>query len=137
MECGSTREKLSARKRRRVRTLLLLDSGPSVRATAIAVGGYPREVSRVGNRYLARGLEAALTDDARPDPPKKLDSTQEAAVIAMVCGPAPEGHARWTVRLVAGYAVKKVPVRRFRAAGVRIRLIRGRQVVGGTSSPAA
>jgi hypothetical protein len=104
---GSTREKLTARKWRRVRTLLLLDAGNSVRATALAVGGYPREVSRVGKRYLARGLEAALTEDPRPHPDRKLDSTQEAAIVAMVCGPAPEGCARWTVRLIAEHAVKK------------------------------
>jgi putative transposase len=104
---GRTREQLSARKWRRIRTLLLLDEGESVRATARAVGGYPREVSRVGKRYLAGGLEHALSDDPRPHPEKKLDSTQEAAVVAMVCGPTPEGRARWTVRLVAEQAVKK------------------------------
>ena len=38
--------------RRRVRVLLLLDEGETVRATALAVGGYPREISRVGKRYL-------------------------------------------------------------------------------------
>lgn len=37
---------------RRVRVLLLLDGGHTVRGTAIAVGGYPREISRVAKRYL-------------------------------------------------------------------------------------
>jgi homeodomain-containing protein len=91
---------MSARTWRRVRVLELLDEGNSVRATAQAVGGYPREVSRVGKRYLAGGLETALSDEPRGKPEKRLDSTQEAAVVAMVCGPAPDGRARWTVRLV-------------------------------------
>ncbi|WP_419249707.1 hypothetical protein [Sandaracinus amylolyticus] len=55
----------------------------SVRATAIAVGGYPREVSRVAKRYAERGLDAALSDDPRPHPERKLDSAQEAAIVAM------------------------------------------------------
>jgi hypothetical protein len=91
---------MSARTWRRVRVLELLDEGNSVRTTAKAVGGYPREVSRVGKRYLAGGLEAALSDEPRGKPEKRLDSAQEAAVVAMVCGPAPNGRARWTVRLV-------------------------------------
>ncbi len=92
---------------RRIRVLLLLDEGMSVRSTARAVGGYPREVSRVGKRYIARGLQAALTDEPRPKPPKMLDSAQEAAVVAMVCGPAPEGQACWTTALIAHEAKRR------------------------------
>jgi hypothetical protein len=98
---------LSARTWRRVRVLELLDQGASVRATANAMGTLPREVSRVGKRYVARGLHAALTDEPRGKPDPALDSAQRAAVVAMVCGPAPEGRARWTVRLVAEYAVRR------------------------------
>jgi hypothetical protein len=98
---------MSARTWRRVRVLELLDEGLSVRATAKAVGAYPREVSRVGKRYLAGGLKAALTDDARGKPERRLDSAQEAAVIAMVCGPPPSGRARWTVRLVTEEVVAR------------------------------
>ena len=71
------------------------------------MSGYPREVSRVAQRYMARGLEAALSDEARPHPERRLDSTQEAALVAMVCGPPPAGRARWSVRMVAEHAVKR------------------------------
>ncbi len=104
---GEGRARESARTWRRVRTLLLLDDGNSVRATALAVGGYPREVSRVGKRYLDGGIEKALVDDDRPSPPRILDSAQEAALIAMICGPAPEGRARWTIRLAVSEAIQK------------------------------
>jgi hypothetical protein len=57
---------MSARTWRRIRVLQLLDEGLSVRTTAKAVGQYPREVSRVGKRYLARRLDAALSDEPRP-----------------------------------------------------------------------
>jgi hypothetical protein len=100
-------EKLSARQWRRMRVLELLDEGLSVTATAKAVGSHRRETARVGKRYLRGGLELALTDDARPKPEPMLDSTQEAAIVAMVCGPAPEGQARWTTRLVAIESVRR------------------------------
>src|SRR6266403_1844723 len=98
---------MTSRRWRRIRTLLLLADGLSARATAEAVGTHPREARRVGHRYRAGGLEAALGADPRPPPSKLLDSTQQAAVIAMVCGPPPAGRARWTVRLVAEQAVRR------------------------------
>jgi hypothetical protein len=64
-------------------------------------------VRRVGWRYLELGLEAALTDDPRPKPPKLLDATQQAAIVAMVCGPPPPGHARWTIVLTAREAQQR------------------------------
>ncbi len=103
----SGRVRMSPRTWRRIRVLFLLDEGFSVRSAATAVGGYPREVSRVGKRYVARGLEAALSDEPRPKPKRLLDDTQVAAVVAMVCGPAPEGQARWSVSLAAQEAVRR------------------------------
>jgi len=105
METGGAR--MSVRTWRRVRTLLLLDLGYTVMATAEALGTYRRETARIGKRYLAGGLEHALGDDPRPKPAPMLDSTQQAAIVAMVCGPPPEGRARWMVRLVAMEAVKR------------------------------
>ena len=46
------RTTLTARVWRRIQVLLLLDGGKTVRGTAAVVGGYPREISRVGKRYL-------------------------------------------------------------------------------------
>lgn len=118
MQSGGNR--LAARTWRRVRTLLLLDEGYSATATAAAVGGYKREALRVGKRYLAGGLEHALVDDERPKQPRMLDSTQLAAIVAMVCGPAPEGRARWTVRLVAEEVVRRGIVDAIGREAVRI-----------------
>lgn len=101
------RTPLSARVWRRIQVLLLLDSGQTVRATATSVGGYPREISRVGKRYLRGGLQHALAEDPRPKPAPKLDSTQQAAVVAMVCGPPPQGRTRWTLRLLAQEAGRR------------------------------
>jgi hypothetical protein len=77
---------------------------------AAAVGTYSREVRRVGWRYLERGVQLALTDDPRPKPPKLLDTRQQAAVVAMVCGPPPAGYARALSATTAASA-SKAPTR--------------------------
>lgn len=59
-------------------------------------------VMRVRQRFVEEGLEAAL----RPRPssyvqPRKLDGHLEAQLLTLACSEAPEGHARWTLRLLA------------------------------------
>ncbi len=59
-------------------------------------------VHRVRQAFVESGLDAALS---RRKPtghrPRKLDGVQEARLIALACGPAPEGRARWTLKLLA------------------------------------
>ena len=59
-------------------------------------------VSRVRERFVAEGLEAALVH-RRPKntKPKKLDGSQEAHLIALACSEPPSGRKRWSVRLLA------------------------------------
>lgn len=59
-------------------------------------------VMRVRERFVEEGLEAAL----RPRrssyvQPRKLDGHLEAQLVTLACSEAPEGHARWTLRLLA------------------------------------
>src|SRR5262245_53593649 len=65
---------VSARTWKRIRILELLHEQWSLVETTAAVGTYPREVRRVGWRYLEQGVPAALTDDPRPKPSKLLDT---------------------------------------------------------------
>jgi hypothetical protein len=101
------RGSIRSRTWKRMRMLQMLDAGDNLTETAKALGTYPREVRRVGWRYLDRGLEAALQDEPRPHPPKLLDAMQEAAVVAMVCAPPPDGHARWSVVLATVEAQRR------------------------------
>jgi len=59
-------------------------------------------IHRTRQDWVESGLEAALY---RRKPtgyrPRKLDGAQEARLIALACGPAPEGRARWTLKLLA------------------------------------
>lgn len=90
---------VSARTWKRIRMLELLHEQWALADVAGAVGTYPREVRRVAWRYLERGVQDALRDDPRPKPPKLLDTRQQAAIVALVCGPPPAGYARWTIRV--------------------------------------
>ena len=99
---------VSARTWKRIRILLeLLHEHWTLADVADAVGTYPREVRRVGWRYLDRGVQDALTDDPRPKPPKLLDTRQQAAIVAMVCAPPPAGYARWTIRVTTAEAKRR------------------------------
>jgi transposase len=59
-------------------------------------------VHRVRQEFVELGLEAALY---RRKPTgrqyRKLDGAQEAQLIALACGAAPEGRTRWTLKLLA------------------------------------
>ena len=101
------RERLTERTWKRIRMLQMLDEGQTLAATAAAVGSAVPSVRRVGERYLAAGVEVALKDGKRPIPPRKLDTRQEAAIVAMVCGPPPEGRARWTIMLIVQECMKR------------------------------
>jgi hypothetical protein len=73
-------------------------------------------VLRVRQRFVQAGLpeeatqreqlEAVLRRAARVHRPRKLDGVGEAHVIAIACGPAPEGHSRWSLRLLADRLVQ-------------------------------
>jgi transposase len=51
-------------------------------------------------------MEAALADKPRPGAPPKMDGKQEAMIVALACSEAPDGQARWSVRLLARRAVE-------------------------------
>ena len=57
-------------------------------------------------RFVEGGLERALNDRPRPGKRRKLDGKQEAHLVAVACSAAPEGHTRWTLRLLADQVVK-------------------------------
>ena len=64
-------------------------------------------VMGVRQRLVEQGLEAALTrkKQAHPSRQPRLDGEGEARLIALRCSAPPDGHARWTLRLLADQAV--------------------------------
>lgn len=64
-------------------------------------------VHRVRQAYVEQGLEAALVRKrASRHRSPKLDGAAEARLIAIACGPAPEGRTRWTLELLADRLVE-------------------------------
>ncbi len=63
-------------------------------------------VYNIKRRYLTTGLDAALTDKPRSGKPASVDGTARAKITALACSTAPDGHARWTLRLLADKAVE-------------------------------
>jgi transposase len=77
-------------------------------------------VGRVRKRYVAEGLDAALNHrHPRNHKPHRLDGEGEAHLIALACSAPPEGHVRWTLRLLAGRMVELAYVDRLSHETVR------------------
>jgi transposase len=101
-----------ARELTRARILLKADSGPcgpgwidEAIAAALDVG--LSTVERVRKRFVEEGLEAALTrHPPRREYRRKVGGEQEAQLIALACGAPPEGHGRWSLRLLADRMVE-------------------------------
>lgn len=113
LETLTRRGKTHARKFIHARALLLCDAGAdgpawSVADTAEAVGVSSRAIEKLKKRFVENGFEAALERKLREKPPREVtfDGAFEARLIALACADAPEGHLRWTVRLLADKVVE-------------------------------
>jgi transposase len=75
---------------------------------AEALGVSSRSIEHLKKRFVEEGLESALKRKPRDKPPRdvKFDGAFEARLLALACSEAPEGHWRWTVRLLADKAVE-------------------------------
>ena len=64
-------------------------------------------VQRVRQQFAAEGLDATL-HRKRPTGRqyRKLDGRQEAKLVALACSTAPDGRARWTMKLLADKLVE-------------------------------
>jgi hypothetical protein len=66
-------------------------------------------VNNAKNDYLAAGsVDKFLRRKKRETPPvaPKVTGELEAHIIALACGAVPEGHAKWTLRLLSDKCIK-------------------------------
>ena len=101
----------SSQKVRRAQILLKADSdGPCWSDSKIAEAFNCRRqtVENLRKRLVTEGFATALEGKKRKTPPREkiLDGEQEARVIALRLGPAPEGFANWSLRLLADKVVE-------------------------------
>lgn len=99
--------KTAAYKQRHARILLLAEQGPQGPAMkdddiATAVGCGSATIERVRKQLVTEGLEAALQrQKVDRSSQRLLDGDAEAHLIALACSQPPQGHNRWTLRLLA------------------------------------
>ena len=113
LEALAKQGKINARKFIHARALLLCDAGDDgpawkVAEAAEALGIRSRTIEHIKKQFVEEGLEAALNRKPLEKPPREIvfDGAFEARLIALACSDAPEGYARWTVRLLADKVVE-------------------------------
>lgn len=103
--------KSAAYKRQRAQILLQVDENRSTgglpdKAIAELLDVGVRTVERVRCRLVEKGFEKVLEREPQSGKrPPRLDGEQEAHLIALSCSQPPEGHSRWTLKLLAGQMV--------------------------------
>lgn len=78
-------------------------------------------VARVRAKLVTEGLDAVFARKKRARPPIEpiFDGERQAQLIALACSEPPEGHARWSIRLLAASVVEReiVPAAHFNTVG--------------------
>ena len=92
---------------KRCQILLELDEnyGPGLTHAQIAhrYAVCPATITNIIQSYVTNGITNIVRYNISPNSSaarRKLDGRNEARIIQMACGPVPEGHSRWTLRLL-------------------------------------
>ena len=103
-----------AKKIRHAQVLLWSDAGREggrLSRTEIAerLDMHVNSVDRIRKRFVLEGEEPALNRKVRETPAvePRIDGRVEAHLVAICCGPAPEGRTRWTLKLLASELKRK------------------------------
>ncbi len=63
----------------------------------------PATITNIVQSYVKNGITNIVRHNINPNSSaalRKMDGRTEARIIQMACGPVPEGHSRWTLRLL-------------------------------------
>jgi|TARA_B100001964_G_C14176064_1_gene573884 hypothetical protein len=113
LEALISKGKSSAKAILKARILLKADQGPlgpswTDDRIVEALDSNASMVTRVRRQLVEEGLEAVLTRKKRAHPPIQpiFDGEAQARLIALACSEPPDGHARWSIRLLADKVVE-------------------------------
>ena len=105
--------KAAARRLLKARILLKADAGClgegwSDERIAVALETSLSMVYRTRRRLLEEGFDAVLARKKRLSPPVPpiFDGAAQARLIALACSAPPDGHGRWSIRLLAEKVVE-------------------------------
>lgn len=107
LECIVKKGRVAAQRRRHAGILLLADEGeqgPAMTDAEVAerMEVTTRCVEKTRVRLVSEGLVRALERKKRHrERAQRLDGEAEAQLIKLACSDAPEGQARWTLRMLA------------------------------------
>jgi transposase len=107
LEALTSKNKADRNKVVKAFALLKADEGWLDEAIVEAYNISLRTVERIRERFVEEGLEAAL--NRKPSNRvyrRKIEGDEEAHLIALCCSDPPEGHARWTMQLLADKMVE-------------------------------
>jgi transposase len=93
--------KQNASKRKRAQALLLADAGYTDDMIAERTSLSRRGLEQMRQRFVEEGFESTLEGKPKGHRPRALRGEDEARLVALVCGPKPDGRTRWTLRLLA------------------------------------
>src|SRR5262245_36418328 len=105
LESLLTKGKLPAKIFKRATGLLELDRGKTLQAVAETLGVCYITVAAWRDNYNEQGLKR-LEDAPRSGRPPEIDGKLRAKITALACSEAPEGHAKWSLRLLAEKVVE-------------------------------
>ena len=110
LEAGIKSGNAPARVQTRARILLLADRSQGEFRTdkqiSQALLCSTATVSSVRQRFREEGLESALVEKPRPGRPPKITGDIEAQISVIACSDPPDGHARWTVRMLTSRVIE-------------------------------
>jgi putative transposase len=105
LESLVSKGKLPAKIFKRATGLLELDRGKTLVAVAETLGVSYVTVAAWRDGYKEQGLKC-LEDAPRSGRPPEIDGKLRAKITALACSQPPEGHARWSLRLLADKIVE-------------------------------
>jgi transposase len=114
--------KISACRLKRAQILLAADAGQIDQQIAQTVQVHVATVERIRKRFVLGGVDHALTEKKRPGGQAKLDGKGEATLVALACSDPPNGHATWTMQMLADRLVGMGLVESISDETVRLRL---------------
>ena len=99
-----SKDSLGRRALKRATALLELGRGKTYKEVAARVGVSSVTISSWAEKYEKMGL-AFLKDKPRPGRPPNITAQQRAKIVELAISEAPEGHEKWSLRLLAEKAI--------------------------------
>jgi len=105
LEVMLSNRSLTVKIHKRVESLLALDSGLTFTIVIQQVGLSFPTLKTLCQRYKEQGL-SCLKDAPKTGRPIQISGEERAKITALACSKAPEGHVRWTLRLLADKVIE-------------------------------